>query len=283
MTVSIEAAIREGATKLHEGAVTEARRAAGSLLAHVLDRNPAFVIAHAGDPLADADYQEFRRLISRRTRGEPMQYLTGHREFYKLDFEVSADVLIPRPETELVVETILEFCNGVRAPFIADIGTGSGCIAISVLHELPAAEAVAADISAAALRVAKRNAEHHAVSGRLTLVESDCFAAVRPAKPFSLIASNPPYIADNELERLPREVGFEPRMALAGGPDGLSVIRRLVTEAPPFLLSGGHLVFEIGFGQREPVEKLIDGRIWDLIEVRKDLQEIPRTFVLQKN
>ena len=282
MTVSIESAIQEGAEKLRAGTVTEARREAGSLLAHVLERDRGFVIAHAGDSLADALYDDFRRLISRRTRGEPLQYITGHREFFKLDFEVSPDVLIPRPETELIVEAVLELCKDDPSPFIADIGTGSGCIAISVLHELPAAEAVATDISLAALHVARRNAERHGVQRRLTLVESDCFEAVCLPKPFLLIASNPPYVADDELERVPREVRFEPRTALAGGQDGLSVIRRLLDDARPFLCSGGHLVFEIGFGQSDAVEQLMDRRVWKLREIRKDLQGIPRTFVLQK-
>jgi release factor glutamine methyltransferase len=282
MTVSIEAAIREGATKLREGAVAEARREAGSLLAHVVDRERAFVIAHAADSLTDAQYHEYRRLISRRTRGEPLQYITGHREFFKLDFEVSPDVLIPRPETELIVETVLELCQDEPAPFIADIGTGSGCIAISVLHELPAAKGVATDISLSALHVAQRNAERHRVLRRLTLVESDCFSQVHVAKPFSLITSNPPYVSDDEMRRVQREVTFEPRAALAGGPDGLAIIRRLLLEARPFLRSDGHLVFEIGFGQSGAVEQLIDPRVWKLLEIRKDLQGIPRTFVLQK-
>ena len=281
MTVTIEGAIQEGAERLREGAVNEARREAGSLLAHVLDRDRGFVIAHAGDSLADAQYHDFRRLISRRIVGEPLQYITGHREFFKLDFEVSPDVLIPRPETELIVEAALELCKDDPAPSIADIGTGSGCIAISVLHELPAAAAVASDVSPAALKVAQRNAERHGVQERLTLVESDCFAAVGLTKPFSLIASNPPYVSEAELKGVPREVRFEPRAALAGGPDGLSMIRRLLSEGRPFIRKGGHLVFEIGFGQSEPIEKLIDRRVWKLIEIRKDLQGIPRTFVLQ--
>lgn len=282
MTVSIERAIQEGAALLREGAVDEARREAGSLMAHVLDRDRGFVIAHAGDSLPDAQYQNFRRLITRRTRGEPLQYITGHREFFKLDFEVSPAVLIPRPETEVIVETALELCKDDPAPVIADIGTGSGCIAISVLHELPAAVAVATDISLAALRVAQRNAKRHRVHSRLTLVESDCFAAVCVTKPFSLIASNPPYISDDDLARMPREVRFEPRAALAGGTDGLSVIRRLLNEARPFIRPGGYLVFEIGFGQSEAIEQAVDRRIWKLREIRKDLQGIPRTFVLQR-
>jgi release factor glutamine methyltransferase len=283
MSVSIKNAIQEATQILRDAAVIEPRREAGSLLAHLLDGDRSFVLTHGDDILADRQYQTFRLLIARRAGGEPLQYLTGRQEFFKLDFEVSPDVLIPRPETELIVEIVLEFCRNDPAPFLADIGTGSGCIAISLLHELPAAVAVATDISRAALHVAQRNAERHRVLSRLTLVESDCFSEVQVSEPFSLIASNPPYVSDDELRRVQREVTFEPRAALAGGPDGLGVIRRLLVEAPRFLRSGGHLVCEIGFGQSNAVEQLIDLRVWKLLEIRKDLQGIPRTFVLQKN
>jgi release factor glutamine methyltransferase len=281
MTLSIERTIQEGAKILQDAVVDESRREAVSLLAHVLGRDRSFLIAHSDESLPDEQYQTFKSLITRRSQGEPLQYLTGHREFFKLDFEVSPDVLIPRPETELIVEAAIELCKAEPAPVIADIGTGSGCIAISLLHELGNAVAVGADISVAALHLAQRNAERHGVQERLTLVQSDCFAAVPDTKPFSLIASNPPYVSDEEIEHLGREVRFEPRAALAGGPDGLSVIRRLLSEARRFIRPQGYLVFEIGFGQSEAVEQLIERPVWKLLEIRKDLQGIPRTFVLQ--
>jgi release factor glutamine methyltransferase len=260
--------------------VVEARREAGSLLGHVLGRDRSFVITHANDLLGDQPYLTFRNLINRRAGGEPLQYLTGHQEFFKLDFEVSPDVLIPRPETELIVEMALEFCRNDPAPSIADIGTGSGCIAISVLYELPEARAIATDVSPAALRLAQRNAQRHGVDARLRLVTSDCFSALTDLK-FSLILSNPPYVSGDELRQVPREVRFEPREALEAGSDGLGVITRLLVEAPRRLDPGGHLIFEIGFGQSDAVEQLIDSRVWKLLEIRRDLQGIPRTFVLQ--
>ncbi|HMG76916.1 MAG TPA: peptide chain release factor N(5)-glutamine methyltransferase [Pyrinomonadaceae bacterium] len=271
----------EGAQQLSEGAVAEPRREAGSLLAHVIGRDRSFVIAHAADALNDDECEAFRSLIARRAGGEPLQYLTGQQEFYKLGFEVTPAVLIPRPETELIIETTLELLRNDLEPYLADIGTGSGCIAISILHELPAARAVATDISSAALQVTQRNAERHGVADRLEVLESDCFSALAATGSFSLIVSNPPYIDDDEMKNLQREVDYEPRAALAGGPDGLSVIRRLLLEAPPFLRPGGYFVFEIGFGQSEAVEQLIDRRIWQLLEIRTDLQKIPRTFVLR--
>jgi release factor glutamine methyltransferase len=281
MTLSIERTIQEGAKILQDAAVDEPRREAASLLAHVLGRDRSFLIAHSNDSLPDELSQTFRNLITRRSQGEPLQYITGHREFFKLEFEVSPAVLIPRPETELIVEAALELCKEEPAPIIAEIGTGSGCIAISILHELGDAVAVATDISDAALLMARRNAERHGVHERLTLIRSDCFAAVPNTKLFSLIVSNPPYVSDEELEHLGPEVRFEPRAALAGGKDGLVVVRRLLNEARPFTRSQGHLVFEIGFGQSAAVEQLIDRRVWKLVEIRKDLQGIPRTFVLQ--
>jgi release factor glutamine methyltransferase len=282
MNVSISSAIVEGAKILDATGVNEGRREAGSLLAHTLGRDRAFLLTHAEDPLTSEQVEAFRALVARRATTEPLQYITGHQEFFKLDFEVTPDVLIPRPETELIVEIGLELLPDDPGHYFAEVGTGSGCIAISLLHELPDARAVAIDVSPAALRVAKRNAERHGVSERLVFLESDCFSAIKTIGSFALIASNPPYVSDDELKDLQREVRHEPRAALAAGADGLSIIRRLICEARPFLRAGGYLVFEIGFGQREEVERLVDRRVWKLLEIRKDLQSIPRTFVLQK-
>jgi release factor glutamine methyltransferase len=279
--LSIANAVNEGCQQLSAAAVPESRRESGSLLTHVLGRDRSFMIAHANDALNENQRESFRSLIERRAQGEPLQYLTGHQEFYKLDFEVAPAVLIPRPETELIVEGALELLRDDPRPYVMDIGTGSGCVAISMLHELSAARAVATDVSPAALRIAQRNAKRHGVADRLALLGSDCFSALRADGSFSLIASNPPYISDADLQNLQREVNYEPRGALAGGADGLSVIRRLLLEARPFLRSGGYFVFEIGFGQSEVVKRLIDGSVWKLLEIRTDLQQIPRTLVLQ--
>jgi release factor glutamine methyltransferase len=283
MDISISNAILEGAQVLRTASVAEARRESGSLLAHAIGRDRTFVVTHADEPLETEAIKTFRKLIGRRAAGEPLQYLTGHQEFFKLDFEVTPDVLIPRPETELVVEILLELLKDDLDPFIADIGTGSGCVAISLLHERRDAHGIATDISPDALRIARRNADRHGVSERLAVIESDCFSKVNAGRSFSLIASNPPYIRDDEMETLPREVGYEPRTALAGGPDGLDIIRRLLREAAPFLRSGGHFIFEIGFGQNGAVEQLINREVWELTETRPDLQDIARTVVLRKN
>jgi len=282
MNTSIGGAIMEGAQVLHEEGVAEARREASSLLAHAIGRDRTFVITHTEEFLQSKALESFREFVDRRAAGEPLQYISGHQEFFKLDFEVAPAVLIPRPETELIVEIGLQLLPGTPAPLIADIGTGSGCLAISLLHELADARATATDISGAALRLARRNSERHGVADRLMLIESDCFSALEQGKRFSLIVSNPPYVAEDDWKNLPPEVrDYEPRIALVSGADGLSTIRRLLSEGPSFLCRGGYFVFEIGFGQSEAVEQLIDARVWQLLEIRHDLQRIPRTVVLQ--
>ena len=281
----------QGAHQLRQAGVPEARREAGSLLAYVTSRDRSFILSHADDLIDEKQAEQFRACLERRAQGEPPQYIMGHQEFFGLEFEVNGDVLIPRPETELLVETALKLAaERDPAPFICDVGTGSGCVVITLLHELRkvvGARAVAIDISPAALRVAKRNAERHSVADQIDFVMSDCFAALDPLDAsrsfFDLIVSNPPYVEERALAGLQREVrDYEPRVALAAGADGLSVIRRLLVEAGSFLKSGGHFLFEIGFSQSEAVERLIDRNAWKLLEIHADLQGIPRIVALEK-
>ena len=283
MSVSIQSAVAKAGQVLGAAGIDHERMEGSLLLAHVLERDRTFVIAHAGETLAPTQLEEFQLLVTRRAAGEPLQYITGHQEFFGLDFKVNPAVLIPRPETELIVEAGLELLKDNTAPYFADLGTGSGCIAVSLLHELPNARALATDVSPAALQVARSNAARHGVSDRLRLIESDGFAALDLTESFALIVSNPPYVSDEEMKTLQREVRREPLAALAGGPDGFSIIRRLLRDAPAFLRVSGHLVFEIGFRQDEMVCKSIDTHVWELIEIRKDLQGIPRAVVLRRN
>ena len=280
---SLDDCLAEGARTLRDAGVTDARREAASLLAHTTGRDRAYLFARGEEPAAPGVLARYRALIARRAAGEPLQYLTGRQEFYGLEFEVTPDVLIPRPETELLVEAALELLRGVDAPRVCDVGTGSGCIPVALLHERGDARAVGLDISPAALEVAARNAARHGVTGRLALLASDCFAALDPATDhFQLIASNPPYVAEADLAGLQREVReHEPRVALTPGGDGLSVIRRLIKDAPPFLAPGGLLLFEIGYNQHEAVTQLIDPKVWTLLDIHEDLQGIPRTFALR--
>lgn len=260
-------------------------------MAYAIGRDRSFILSHPEDAIEEEQLKQFYDFLERRAQREPLQYITGRQEFFGLDFEVTADVLIPRPETELLVETALKLVTVRGGPvFICDVGTGSGCIAISLLHELretPGTRAIAIDISPAAIAIAKRNAARHSVDKQIDFLISDCFATCDSQDPkqssFDLIVSNPPYVADPALPGLQREVrGFEPLLALAAGADGLSVIRRLLLEAGKFLKTGGHFVFEIGFDQGAAVDRLIDRDRWKLLAIHEDLQGIPRTVALQK-
>lgn len=279
--------IDEAGRRLAKAGVPEARREATSLVGHVTGRGRTFLLTHPEMMPARADAQRLREAVERRAAGEPLQYIIGRQEFYGLDFEVNRDVLIPRPETELLVETAIELLgkDNQATARVLDVGTGSGCIAIALLHELSELQAVAVDISPQALRVAARNAGRHNVHKRLAFVASDCFAALNPAKAsFNLIASNPPYVAETALAGLQREVrDHEPRVALTPGGDGLRIIHRLLRDSTRFLQPGGHLLIEIGFDQHEAIRQLIDTEVWELLAIHKDLQGIPRTVALRKN
>ena len=282
MSESIGEALRGAAQALDHAGVAEARREASSLLSHVIGRDRTFLISHAEDQLAEAELRKFADAIARRARGEPAQYITGVQDFYGRSFRVTPDVLIPRPETELLVEGALQVMNANAS--VCDIGTGSGCIAVTLLCERADARAIAVDISEAALEVARQNARDHAVENRIELLVSDCFASLDAnTRRFDLIVSNPPYVSANALPGLQREVrDYEPLVALSPGADGLSVIRRLLVEAPAFLKTNGYLLLEIGFDQGEAVQELVKNKVWTLTQMLPDLQGIPRIVVLQK-
>lgn len=279
----IRDALAEATERLRGAQIDEARREATSLLAHALGRDRAYLFAHAEETIPPSTLESFRALLARRASGEPLQYITGRQEFWGLEFAVTPDVLIPRPETELIVEAALAAVPD-RPITICDVGTGSGCIAVALLKEVARARAVGLDLSPAALRVAARNARRHDVADRLLLVASDCFAALDEKRArFDLIVANPPYVAERDLPGLQREVrDFEPRLALTAGRDEFGVIRRLLRDAPRFLTASGQLIFEIGFGQARTVHRLIDARCWELLDIKCDLQGIPRTVCLRR-
>lgn len=283
MDGSIEKIIAEATAVLQKARIAEPRREALSLLMHTLQVDRAFVIAHPERALSPDEGGRFRQFVGRRASREPLQYITGIQEFFKLTFAVTSGVLIPRPETELIVEAALNLLKSTDAPLIADVGTGSGCIAISLLHENLTARALGIDISSNALAVAHRNAERHGVLGRFALVQADGLSAFPPQPIFSAIVSNPPYIPAKEIDSLPPEVrDYEPLSALIAGHDGLSHIRILLRAAAHLLQPDGWLIFEIGFDQSDAVKASIDEKIWDLFEIKHDLQNIPRVLVLRK-
>lgn len=283
MRKTIREVLKETTEAFHRAGLEPAHLDASILLSHLLAVDRTFLIAHPEHELNDEQLADLERLAARRASREPLQYIVGFQEFFKLRFEVSPGVLIPRPETELIVEAALEVAAQQPSVSILDVGTGSGCLAVSLLHEQRRASAVATDISESALRLAARNSQRHQVSDRLTLVQADGLSALAREARFSMIVSNPPYVSAVDFEALPPEVReHEPVTALVSGADGLDHIRWLLRDAPPIIQEGGYLIFEIGFGQQGAVEKIIDRAGWRLLEIRKDLQGIPRTVVLQR-
>lgn len=262
--------------QLSEYDVPDARRDAALLVALAVGRDKTFLIAHPETLLTPHQTEVLSEITARRSTREPLQYITGRQEFYGLEFEVTPDVLIPRPETEILVERAIDFLSAIETPHFCEIGVGSGCISISVLHELQNASAVACDISRKALAVSGRNAEKHGVAGRLALTVSDLFDSV-PDSEFDAILSNPPYVPEVAFDSLQPEVrDHEPSVALTSGADGLTVIERLIDRSPTHLRSGGILLFEMGFNQSGKVSEMLDENVWTEIEFLSDLQGIPR-------
>jgi release factor glutamine methyltransferase len=274
--MTIAEAVSYGAKVLQDNEVVEPRRESALLLMLATGKDRAYLIAHSEAAVDGLEDQKFREYIERRASHEPFQYISGHQEFFGLDFSVSPDVLIPRPETEAVVEASIEALREDPSPEFLEIGVGSGCISISILNSLKAARGVAADVSETALRVAAGNAAKHGVDDRLELLISDVFESIGWRR-FDLIVSNPPYVPFDDLGTLQPEVrDFEPVNSLSDGRDGLSIVRRLVEGSPDRLKKGGRLIFEIGFNQSTPVAEMFNAAIWRELEMLPDLQGIPR-------
>ena len=274
---------------LAEGAHPErARRDTETLLLHALktnvpDANLAWLIAHEDEPLAADAAGPFCDLIERRLAGEPIQYITGEAEFYGLPFHVNRDVLIPRPETEHLVEKVMALAAEFVRPKIVDVGTGSGAIAVALAHALPFAEITATDISADALAVAKANAARNGVADRVRFFKGDLLEAVA-GEHFDIVISNPPYVPESDHATLDVEVrDYEPAQALFAGEDGLQIYRRLIPAAFDALVPGGYLALEIGYGQRAGIEALLVREGFAGIKFIPDLQGIARVAVARRS
>ena len=268
--------------KLTAADVPDARRDAELLVSFVTGKDKTFRIAHPEYELSANEEKHLDTLTARRLTREPVQYILGRQEFYGLEFAVTPDVLIPRPETEILVERAIEFLKPRNTPTFCEIGVGSGCMSISVLHNVRAAKAIAADISTKAISVARANAVKHAVDDRIQFVESDVYSNI-PETQFDAILSNPPYVPEIDFDSLQPEVrDYEPRLALTSGDLGLDVITRLTEQAPVYLKPGGMLIFEIGFNQSAAVSRMFDPRVWRSAEILPDLQCIPRIAVAVK-
>lgn len=320
--MDVRAALKEGMSRLRAERVPSYTLAAELLLMHVLGCERAWLYSHYEEILDPAQVERYLHLVAQRIAGVPTQYLTRRQEFWGLEFEVTPDVLIPRPETEHVIEVALARLGqgqdsswmglsedraggsrgGTRAALgaamhgtglrISDVGTGSGCLAVALAQELPEAVVVATDISSAALAVARRNAIRHGVAQRIQFVQCNLLEALEgvPLQPssmlprFHLIVSNPPYVGRSEAGLLPREVReHEPEQALFAGEQGCEIYALLIGQAERLLLSGGTLVLEIGYNALDRVRPLFDSPAWTNVGVTNDLAGIPRVIAAEKS
>ncbi len=279
--VNISSAILSAADRLEKAGIAQPRREAASLLQHSLGRNGAFLIAHPEYELTESECHKFDDAVSRRERREPFQLIVGRKEFYGLDFEVEAGVLIPRPETEILVEKAIELLETIERPTVFEVGVGTGCIAISILNSLPNVAVTAVDISDKALALAEQNARRHNVLDSLSLRKGDLFEGI--SEKFAMIVSNPPYISQDDAATLqPEVIDFDPPEALFSGRDGLDTITRMIQAAPRFIYPGGYLLFEFGYGQAERVQELLKKGAWTEVEIVNDLQGIPRALIAKR-
>ena len=275
--MTLGAWLDKGEAALRAGPHPEkARRDAELLLLYAAGMRRSAFLAHSGDELDLAAATHYEVLLERRREGEPIQYITGACEFYGLPFRVTPDVLIPRPETEHLVERVLELAVAFTEPRIVDVGTGSGAIAVALAHKMPNARIVAIDLSEAALDVALENAKHNAVADRIRFLQGDLLAPIA-SETFDLVVSNPPYVPAADRETLAIEVReFEPGLALFAGEDGLEIYRRLIPDAFGVLASGGLIALEMGFGQSDAVGRLLTAAGFLDVRFTADLQGIPR-------
>jgi release factor glutamine methyltransferase len=284
--MTVGEAYKKGIERLKQAGNEAPANDAGALLCFAAGRDRAFLFAHGADALDDGLWTAFSRVLERRAAGEPLQYITRTQEFMSLPFEVGPGVLVPRQDTELLVETVMKMVRsreelqangpGREPPFeILDIGTGSGCIAVSLARFLPHSRVTAVDKMQAALDTAQRNAAANGVAHRIEFVKSDLFSGIA-GKQFNAIVSNPPYIRTGDIAGLQREVrDHEPREALDGGVDGLQFYREIIRHAPAFLRREGILAFETGYDQAAEVAKLMAERFGQIM-VCKDLAGIDR-------
>lgn len=282
----LEKVLNEGIQILRDRNVEAPAAEAGVLLCHVLKKDKTFLFVHPEYVLSKYEKKEFFKLIDSRVKGTPSQYLTGFQEFMSLRFKVDANVLIPRQDTEILVETVIDHTKSLnhKKYKILDIGTGSGCIAISLAYYIRSSKITAADISEGALKIARENANDLGVADKVTFIKSNLFEELEDKEgQFDIIVSNPPYIPTKDIEELQPEVrDFEPRGALDGGMDGLDYYRILIKNAARYIKKQGLLAFEVGYEQAAQVAELMKQSGYS-VTVIKDLSGIDRVVAGQKS
>jgi len=281
--MQLKEALRSAVARLTESSIGSPVMNAEMLMMFTLGCDRAYLYAHPERELTSEEKSRYAEAITERAAGKPAQYITGHQEFWGLDLLVSPDVLIPRPETEHVVETVLEVAQALQqpSPRIVDVGTGSGCIALALAKELASAGIAAVDISPAALELACANAVRLQLENRIQFYESDLLSGVDAGERFDLVVSNPPYVGESQAQEVEAQVrNFEPRVAVFAGASGIEVYRRLIPQAREVLDDGGWLVVEIGEGMEVAARKLLEG--WREVRVTNDLRWIPRVVAARK-
>ncbi len=283
MMMTVRVVLQETARFFAKRGLEAARLEAELLMAHLLGVERLRLYTDPERPLAGTELDRYKELIRRRLSGEPLAYITGKKAFLKWEFNVTPDVLVPRPETEILVEKTLAMLETAAGGRILELGTGSGIITIALAHYLPAYQFEAVDISPAALGVAAGNAACHQLSERIAFYEGDLYEALPAGREnaYTAIVSNPPYIPSGVLPTLAREVRMEPRQALDGGPDGLEIIRRIISRAPEFLAPGGFLALEHGHDQKPMVERLARIAGFTSIQSYDDYSGFPRVTICQ--
>jgi release factor glutamine methyltransferase len=281
-TMQLKDVLRAAIMRLEDSRVGSSRLNAEILLMHTLGCDRAYLYAHPERELIEEELTRYDEHLSERARGVPSQYITGHQEFWGLDFLVAPGVLIPRPETEHLVEAVLELVRAqdLKRPRIVDVGTGSGCIAIALAHELPDADLYATDLSPEALEMAHANTSRLQAQNRIHFRQTDLLEGL-PDEHFDVVASNPPYVGESESDKVQLEVRkFEPHMAVFGGAEGMDIYRRLIPQARRVLRPAGWLSMEIGYSQEQKVLELLS--TWSEVRSIPDLQGIPRVVLAQK-
>jgi len=288
VTVTHAEAINNAANLLSTAGITNARLDAEVLLSHIIMKDRVWLITHRDDELDDKHQRDFADVIQRRTRREPLQHIIGNQEFWGLEFIVSSDVLIPRPETEFIIEAALAIVEDRNTPVrIIDLCTGSGCIAVSLAKELTAARIIATDASEKALAIARENTRRHGVSEHIRFLLGDLFEPLEELDirgQIDIIVSNPPYVQAGDLSTLQPEVrDYEPEMALIAGPGGTEMAKRIIQLAPEYLKKNGALIMEMGLGQAEALTRMVEATgAYGNRELLKDLAGIERVIVVRK-
>ncbi len=281
--MQLKQALASAVDRLEAADVGSPRMNAEVLLMFVLGVSRAYLYAHPERALTPEEEGRYGEVLAQRATGMPSQYITGHQEFWGLDFVVSPAVLIPRPETEHLVETVLELARAIPQPKIVDVGTGSGCVALALAHQLKTAKVYAVDLSAEALEIARANAARLQLEGRVRFLQSNVLQALDSVHDLDFVVSNPPYVGFGEADKVQKSVrDYEPRVAVFAGEQGLDVIGPLVEQAHNVLTPGGWLALEIGYSMRDAVLHLLHPTLWDDVRVVPDLQGIPRVIAAKK-